>query len=230
MKLPYHINTTTELGMILLLIANVVASFYFYAHFPERVPIHWNIEGQPDNWGSPLFAAFFFPILIIVIYLLITFLPLADPKKEKYQQFNKAYTVIRTVIVLMMTYFYFTASLNGIGYNIPIDKATPLGVGLLFIVLGNFLPKIKQNWFVGIRTPWTLSNHEVWQKTHRVGGKLFILAGILMVAGIFLPSSWWLPIFIAVMVMIILGTIGYSWWLWKQSKKPDGKNQNSEQL
>jgi uncharacterized membrane protein len=123
-----------------------------------------------------------------------------------------------------MSILYLLTSLNGLGYNLPIEKIVPLGVGLLFIILGNYMPKVKKNWFVGIRTPWTLASEEVWNKTHRLGGKIFILAGLLMILGIWLPNNWTIWLFSMNMAILILGTTGYSWLVWHNLEKQKNKD------
>lgn len=224
MPSPIKPTIKTEILPIILVLIAVVSSFYFYSNFPERVPIHWNFKGEVDNWGSPELAAFLFPSIIIGIYLLFLVMPYIDPKKDRYKQFRKVYHIFKTLIIVLMAVIYFIASLNALGYNISVGIWIPVLVGLLFIIIGNYMAKIKPNWFMGIRTPWTLSSEEVWNKTHRLGGKLFIIAGILMLLQIFIPTSWRMPIFIVMIVMITLGTIGYSYLLYRAEEK----NKNSK--
>ncbi len=216
---PTKPTIKTEILPLLLILTAVISSFYFYARFPEQVPIHWNIAGQPDNWGGRATAAFLFPAIVIGMYLLFLLLPLIDPKKERYRQFRKVYHVFKTVLILFMVAIYFISSLNALGYNLSVELWVPILVGLLFIILGNYLAKIKPNWFMGIRTPWTLSSEEVWNKTHRLGGKIFILGGILMAIEGFLPVSYRLPIFFFTIGLIVVGTVGASYFFYRQEKK-----------
>jgi len=123
------------------------------------------------------------------------------------------------MILSLIVIIYFIVGLNGLGYNLPVGIITPGLIGLLFIILGNYFGKIKMNWFMGIRTPWTLSSEEVWNKTHRFGGKMFILAGLLMMAQIFLPLNFRLPIFVVSIATILLGTVGYSYIVYLKEKK-----------
>ncbi len=210
--------------MIALMLVSASVSFFFFQNFPAEVPIHWNAAGQPDNWGSAAFAAFFFPAMIAGIYLLMTFLPLADPHKDRYKEFGRPYGILRLSLMLFMTLIYFVSSLAGMGYDINIGMIIPAGVGFLFIVIGNFLPKFKKNWFVGIRTPWTLSNERVWTKTHRVGGRLFILGGVLMLFSGFVPPPMNLYLFLITVGIIIIGTIGYSYWLWRDLREKNNSD------
>jgi len=219
MKIPYLLDWKKEWIAPLCIAFAFIGSIYFYVHFPEQVVTHWNLQGQPDDWSGKTFAAFFFPILILGIYILLIFLPLFDPLRKRYEEFSKTYQIIRFALVTFFTGIYFLASLSGLGYNMQIGKIIPAVIGLLFVILGNYMPKIKKNWFVGIRTPWTLASEEVWNKTHRLGGKIFILAGVLMILGIWLPTMWSAWLFGINMFILVVGTTGYSWFIWKKLQK-----------
>ncbi|MBI4779454.1 SdpI family protein [Candidatus Falkowbacteria bacterium] len=216
---PIKPTIKTEFIPLLLIILALASGVFFYNNLPERIATHWNFAGEIDGWGSGKTQAIIFPLLIIGIYLLFLLIPYLDPKKERYEQFNKVYHIFKGIILALMAVIYFIVGLNGLGYNLPVGAIIPGLIGLLFIILGNYLGKIKMNWFMGIRTPWTLSSEEVWNKTHRFGGKMFILAGFLMIAEIFLPLSWKLPVFIIMMAVLLLGTVGYSYFVYLQEKK-----------
>ncbi|MDD5291234.1 MAG: SdpI family protein [Patescibacteria group bacterium] len=218
MKNPIEPTIKTEIFPLLILAATIISSFYFYAGFPERVPTHWDFAGQVNGWGSRSFA-FIIPGVMVIMYLLFMVLPFLDPKKEKYSQFKKVYHILKDVILLFMAVIYLATSLNALGYNLPIGIIIPVGVGLLFIIIGNYMKEIKSNWFVGIRTPWTLSSEEVWEKTHRFGGKAFMISGFLIALDSFLPISWRLPVFIVAIILVVFGTIIYSYIVYLKEKK-----------
>ena len=227
MSNPIKPTFKTEILPIILVLLAGLSSFYFYLHFPEQVPIHWNIKGEVDNYGSRTTGAFLFPAIILGMYLLFLALPYIDPKKRRYEQFRRVYHVFKTIIVFFMVVIYFIASLNALGYRIPVGLWVPVSVGLLFFIIGNYMGKIKSNWFVGIRTPWTLSSEEVWNKTHRFGGKVFILGGVLMTLMYFLPVKLQLPLFIFIIVIILVGTVGYSYILYKNEEKQKENKKNN---
>ncbi|MFA4834132.1 MAG: SdpI family protein [Patescibacteria group bacterium] len=215
---PVKPTLKTEILPLLVLVAAIISSFYFYSHSSEIVPTHWNFAGEVDNWGSRSIA-FVIPAVMVGIYILFLVFPFLDPKKEKYEQFSKVYHVFKGVMILFMAILYFATSLNILGYNLPIGIIVPVGVGLLFIIMGNYMGKIKMNWFFGIKTPWTLSSEEVWNKTHRFGGKMFILSGLLIALDAFLPVSWRLGVFIAALIILLLGTMVYSYVIYLREKK-----------
>lgn len=216
---PIKPTIKSEIIPLLIIIVAVISALYFYSVFPERVPMHWNFQGEVNGWGSRATAAFAVPAMLIGIYVLFLVLPKIDPRKEKYEQFAKAYNIFRNLILLFLLIIYFLASFNALGYNTQIGLVIPLLVGILFIVLGVYLPQIKSNWFVGIRTPWTLSSETVWEKTHRVGGKMFILAGLLIALSAFAPAVCKAYLFIFAIIILLVGTIGYSYIIYQREKK-----------
>lgn len=219
----------TEILPIALVIVAIILGCYFYSVFPERVPIHWNFKGEVDNYGSRFIGAFIGPIVLAGLYLLFVLIPLIDPRKEKYEQFAKIYKLFRLLIMLTMFGVFLIASLNASGNNVRVEVWVPAIIGLMFLIMGNYFGKIKPNWFMGIRTPWTLSSDEVWNKTHRLGGKLFMLFGLLMLLTPLLPfkeSFWWtllLPVLIVALVPMI-----YSYILFKKNKNNQTERNESE--
>jgi uncharacterized membrane protein len=219
----YKPSFKTEFIPLSLIIISTIASFYFYFNFPDQVAIHWNMSGQPDNWSSKGFAAFFFPFFILGLYLMLLFLPKVDPKKEKYKQFGKVYNIFKNIFILFMMSIYFLTSFNSLGYNVPIEIYMPVLSGILFIIIGNYMGKIKINWFLGIRTPWTLSSETVWNQTHRVGGKIFMLVGFILSLMHWWPENLQVLIFISIALIVFFGTFVYSYFLYKKEEKRNDK-------
>lgn len=215
---PIKPNFKTEFFPVFIVLLAMAASFYFYQNFPDQVPTHWNFQGEPDQYSSRALGAFLFPGIIAGMYLLFVLLPLADPKKARYEQFRRVYHIVKDLLIIFMAAMYFLASLAGLGYNINIGTWIPLMVGVLFMVIGNYLSKVKPNWFLGIRTPWTLSSEEVWNKTHRAGGKIFILGGLVFLFMPWLPAAWRPSALLAIVLVIVIGTFGYSYWLYRQEE------------
>lgn len=219
MKSPISPQPLTEVVPITLITMSVVASIYFYSHFPESVATHWNIRGQADGFSSKAFAAFFFPMFSMALYALFLSIPYLDPKKDRYQQFTKVYHVFKNLIIGFLTLIYLVVGLNGIGYAISVSTVVPLAVGFLILILGNYMSKIQPNWFMGIRTPWTLSSDEVWKKTHQLGGKLFMVFGCLMILGAFLPAEGFWFTFIPGVILASVVPMVYSFILYKRLNK-----------
>ncbi|MFA6305014.1 MAG: SdpI family protein [Patescibacteria group bacterium] len=209
----------SEIVPLLLAIISIALGFYFYANFPETVPMHWNMYGEVDSYGSRFAGAIIGPAMVVGMYLLFLIIPLIDPKKEKYEQFTKIFRMMRLILMLVMLGVYIIASLSGLGYPVRVELWIPIIIGLLFVIMGNYMGKIKPNWFMGIRTPWTLSNDEVWNKTHRLGGKLFMLLGLFMLLSPLLPPKVIFVGMITLLVLLILGTTLYSYIIFRKIKK-----------
>jgi uncharacterized membrane protein len=150
---------------------------------------------------------------------LFVILPRLDPRKERYVEFAKVYDIFRNLILAALFVVYFIASLNNLGANLDISLYIPAAIGLLFMVLGNYFGKIKRNYFVGIRTPWTMSSESVWNKTHRFGGKAFMFCGAIMILTGFVPASWRLPLLVINITILLFGTVGYSYIAFLREKK-----------
>lgn len=209
-------NIKKDWPLILFFIISIGFAFFAYPHLPDRVPTHWNIHGEVDGWSSKEFGAFFFPLFALGIWLLLIVIPLVDPKKANYQHFISAYKWIRWAIVTFMLTLGPVTLLVPLGYNINIGKVVTIGVSLLFILLGNFFGKIKHNYFLGIRTPWTLANEEVWRRTHRMAGFLWVGAGILGVISAFIPPQIGFWVFMLAILGSTAITFVYSFLLFNK--------------
>ncbi len=219
MKNPIKPTWKTEILPILLIVFSIISSFYFFQQMPEKIPTHWNFKGEIDNWGSSFSHLITINLVMIGIYLLFLFIPYIDPRRERYEQFKKVYHIFKSVLLLFFALILLITNLSAIGYSINISIYIPLMIGLLFIILGKYMSKIKMNWFMGIRTPWTLSSEEVWNKTHSFGGKLFMLSGLLIAIEGFLPVNYRLPIFILAIATILIGTTLGSYLIHLKTKK-----------
>lgn len=156
------------------LIINIVA----FPHMPNRVPVHWGINGEPNRYGSRM-EQLVMGALPLVIFVVINYLPSIDPKRESYKKHGAAYSIINFVIILFIAIMNLIGLFSALGYHVPFQKVVPALIGILFIVLGNYMTQIRPNYFVGIRTPWALASEHVWKKTHRFGGYIFVLIGLL---------------------------------------------------
>lgn len=192
----------------LLIALSVLIGVFAYPYLPDQMPMHWNINGEVDGYWDKQYAAFFPPLLMIVLMVLFIFMPRIDPKKENYKKFSSSYTIFITIMNVFFLLLQSVTISYGLGVNIDISLVVNLGIGLLFIVLGNYLPRIKHNYFIGVRTPWTLANEKTWRKTHQLSGKLFVVAGILLVAISFLPGIYkFTGMLVVVVATVLISTI-----------------------
>lgn len=203
---------------LLIVAAALIASALVYPDLPERMPTHWNLAGEVDEWGPRAVGAWIIPVIIAFMWALMRWLPSIDPRGKNYVKFGGAFEGIMISVMLFMLVLHGLTLRAALGYPVAMKRIVPVGVGLLFIVIGNLLPRARPNWFVGIRTPWTLSSDRVWEKTHRVGGRLFVVGGILISLSAFLGGSWSRGVLIAVVVATSLGAVIYSYMEWRKEK------------
>lgn len=173
------LNLKSELFPLLIIFSAILISALSYNQLPEQVVSHWNMNGEANGWSSRNFHTIFFPALLVFIYLLMNTLPKIDPNKKRYAEFKQVYLSLRDVIILSLLVIFAGATLSNLGYAVNIGSLTSITIGFMFIILGNYLGKLKRNWFVGIKTPWTISSENSWNKTHRLGGKLFVALGLI---------------------------------------------------
>jgi uncharacterized membrane protein len=173
--------------VIALMVAFALA---VYGRLPEQIPTHFDLSGEPDDWTDRFPGAFVMPAMAVGVYLLLFALRRIDPRRAHYDRFEGTYWVILNVIAITMAAFQILTLGLALGWPIDMGRAITVTVGLLFVGLGNYLPRIRSNWWIGIRTPWTLENETVWRETHRVAGWTFVAAGLtLIAAGLFVPAG-----------------------------------------
>ncbi|OGG04802.1 hypothetical protein A2Z33_05835 [Candidatus Gottesmanbacteria bacterium RBG_16_52_11] len=200
----------------LIIAAQLFFAWLAFPRLPELMPVHWNFRGQIDSYMPKLQAALMMPVMSVVMAVLFAVLPNIDPKNDKYRLFAREWQIIQTGFMAFfawMQFIIFYVSLN------PAAKMMPLmfiGLGALFILLGNYLSKIRQNYFIGIKIPWTLSSEDNWNKTHRYASWTFVAAGILTLAESYF--IWYAPavIFGSIMLATVLPVI-YSFLLYKKA-------------
>jgi len=204
-------------GLVIAALA-VAVSLWAYPQLPPTVATHWNVRGEADGFSSRLVAVSIMPLVILVMTGLFNVLPRLDPRRANYSKFIGTYWLIANAVILFILIGHGMIVATGLGYPVKIGRTMPIGVGLLFIVLGNYLTRVEPNWFIGIRTPWTLSSDTVWRKTHRTGGWLMVLGGIVIAACAFFPPGAFLPLFIAAVLIMAVIPIVQSYVLWKREQ------------
>lgn len=203
-----------EVVLILLILLGFIMSIYFYPSLPDKMPIHWNIQGQVDRYGSKLFGAFGMPLISLAIYLMYIVLPHIDPKRKNYENFKSTYQLFKYIIIIFFFCFHIITLVNAIGVKVDILSFIQIAMSLLFIFMGNAMGRVKHNYFIGIRTPWTLANEDVWKKTHRLSAPLWVAGGILNLILFLLDAGG--ESFIAIVVIIAIIPTIYSYIIYKK--------------
>jgi uncharacterized membrane protein len=158
------------------------------------------------------------PLILIAMWGIMWILPAIDPRGSNYAKFRPAFEAIIIALMLFMLGLHIVILRAGLGYPARMERVVPLGVGILLIVIGNLLPRARPNWFVGIRTPWTLSSDRVWEKTHRLGGRLFVAAGVISVLAAILSAHWAHVVMIVAMLIMTFTVVIYSYVEWKREQ------------
>ena len=198
---------------VALIAAAFLLSIYSYPYLPEKVASHWNAVGEVDAYLPRFWGAFLVPLIMVGLCLLFIAIPRIDPLKENIMQFIRYYYGFIVVMLLFMLILHTQVTLWNLGFAISPNTILPVSIGMLFIYIGVLIGKAKRNWFIGIRTPWTLSSDAVWDRTHKIGGRLFILVGVISVVGALLPdyaiSFILLPVLAVVFYTIVFSYFAY---------------------
>lgn len=206
---------------LVLIVAAWALAVWYWPQLPDPMPTHWGANGQPDGWMPKPWGAFVGPFAATFVYVVMTLSPYLDPRSRNWEAFADLYPVLKTsvsAVMLFITYLALSAAASP-EQSLPASRLM-VAIGLLFVVLGNYLPKVRSNFFVGIRTPWTLSSDEVWVRTHRFAGKLMVVLGLVLIVCAWLPGNWAAGIVIGASLGLAILSFGYSYWLYRRLVKP----------
>lgn len=209
-----NIKRTIVITSVITLLPMLIGMF-LWNRLPEQIPTHFGLDGQPDSWSDRTFAVFFLPCIPAVIHILCILVTSIDPKgKNISPRVYNAILWINPVISLFVSSTMYSCAL---GYVTRVNTIICTLSGILFIVIGNYLPKCRQNYTVGIRLPWTLADEDNWNRTHRLAGPLWMAGGlIILLAGIFGISPG--VVTVAVLAVMVLVPSIYSYMLYRQKQ------------
>jgi uncharacterized membrane protein len=208
-----------DLPIIALVVAPIIYLAFLWKNLPSQVPTHFNIDGEINNWGDKSILVLMVFLLPVLTYLIFLIIPKIDPK-NKLEAMGGKYQQLKFILVGFMSamaFFIITISKNQSISNINFLFVL---LGLMFMLLGNYFKVIKPNYFLGIKTPWTLHNDEVWKTTHILAGKLWIAGGLLIIILCFLlPQEITHYVFLAIVSIIVIIPVGYSYFKFKEIQK-----------
>jgi uncharacterized membrane protein len=210
------VSWRSEIIPLGLIAAMFVLAAVAWPQAPDRIPIHWGLSGEPDNYAGKVFGLFGGPLISLGIYGLILILPRIDPRRKNYELFWSKYLIIRTIIITILACIQVVTFLWAIGTEVNMNVAVPVIVGFLLVLLGNYLGKLRSTWFVGIRSPWTLSSEESWKKTHRLGGWIFVLFGLALVIAAPFQEKWAFYTLAGIGAAALVFLYVYSYLVWKK--------------
>jgi len=202
--------------LLAVLLADLAFGLWALPRLPERVPVHWNLAGQADRFGPAWQNALLMPAFALVLWAVLLFLPLADPLRKNYARFPATLKLFRWLVPLMLVAFQLVLALGALGVAVDHGQGVRAILAVVFIVLGNSMGKLKHNWFVGIRTPWTLASEEVWTRTHRLAAPIWVACGLVQLVGAFVPGDLGTVLYAAPMAVMVLVPVGYSFLLFRR--------------
>ena len=195
----------------ILTVLPILAGLILWDQLPEQIPTHWNAVGEIDGWSSKPFAVFGLPLIMLAAQWLCTLGTMADPKKENHSA--KILHLVLWIIPLLSLVLNAMTYAAALGKEVPVEVVMPILIGLVLSIIGNYMPKCKQNYTIGIKIPWTLSSEENWNRTHRFAGWLWTFCGIAIMLTAFFGGFW---IFTIVVLLMVFAPIIYSYLLFRK--------------
>lgn len=212
----------SELIIFSIILLSFVLGAYLFPQMPEKMASHWNIKNQVDGYMSKLWGLFLMPLISVGMFLLFFLIPRIDPLKNNIEKFRKYFDNFIILIIIFLFYIHLLTIFWNMGLRFNMGQLMMPAMAMLFYFCGALIEKTKRNWFIGIKTPWTLSSDRVWDKTHQLGGKLFKAVGIITFFGVIFPNyAFFLIIFPVIIVTIY--TIIYSYLEYRKEKIEDIK-------
>jgi uncharacterized membrane protein len=213
-------------AIAMVFILTGVMTLIAYPVMPDSVASHWDMAGNVDGTMPKFWGLVLIPLLMVGFTVLFAAIPRIDPRRDNYRKFQASYEGFILVFTIFLAFIQLEIILWGLGFQVSPNLVMPVAIGILFICIGFLLERVEPNWFIGIRTPWTLSCDSVWRKTHAMGAKIFRLAGVVSMAGVLAGEYAWLFILVPAIAAAI-SAVGYSWYEFnkeQRTKQPDSRN------
>ena len=199
-----------------IILLPMLAGILLWEQLPERMATHWGVNGEADGWSSRPVTVFGMPLLLLAIHWLGVWLTGQD-KRNRHQN-EKVLQLMFWITPVISLFGSGSTYASALGQPLRIDRLALLLLGIIFAIIGNYMPKCRQNYTIGIKIVWTLSDEENWNATHRLAGKLWTAGGLLLLLTAFLPGNWHVyvaPLLLGVMVLV---PVAYSWWFHRKQK------------
>jgi len=207
----------TIIFITLLILVSFILGSYFYPKMPEIMVSHWGIKGEANGYMTKFWGLFLMPFISIALFLFFLLIPKIDPLAENIQKFRIYFDIFIIIIFVFLFCLNLFIIFWNLGTQLNIINLIVPALTILFFYTGILVEKAKRNWFIGIRTPWTLSNEIVWDKTHALGGKLYKVAGIISLLGLLIPNYAFFVV-IGSIILISLYLIFYSYFQFQKEK------------
>src|SRR5690606_29548471 len=199
----------------LIIVVMFAVTLAAWGSVPETVPTHWNASGEVDGWGSRS-TLFLLPVAAALLWGLIVLLWQIGPRKQNLERSSSTWWQVANIVVLMCFGLHVVLLGAALGWGLDVSRVILVLVGLSLALLGNYMPRLKPNWWMGIRTPWTLENDDVWRETHRMGGRWMMFGGLAAAAAALLPAPTSTYLFTTIVVVCALVPVVYSYIAWRR--------------
>lgn len=196
----------------IIILIPIIVGLILWNMLPDKIATHWNVEGIADGFSSKTFAVFGLPAILVAVHWLCTFITSMDPKSKNID--SKPMTLVLWICPVMSLLIGSLIYATALGYSISVEIIMPLVMGVLFVIVGNYMPKCKQNYSIGIKVPWALENEDNWNKTHRFAGILWVIGGIIVMATAFLGSFY---IMLPIVFIMAFAPMIYSYCYYKKN-------------
>ncbi|MBB5887902.1 SdpI family protein [Lactovum miscens] len=214
-----------ERQFILFIVIEVVLSLAFYHNLPGKIAVHWDASGRADGYLSKIYGAFFVPAIHLVIYWVFYLFPRIDPQRQNYLKFISNYKITRLLLNTLFLTIQILLLASAQGYSFNISKIVGIVISIIVIVFGNIMGKLRFNYFLGIRSPWTLSNEKVWRKTHRMAGPLWLIGGIVILIFTLIGGHlFFYGVLVDAILLALIPTI-YSYFIYRYMDKGEKEKQ-----
>lgn len=207
---------------LVIIILSFIIGLYLYNRVPEMMASHWGAQGEVNGYMPRFWGVFLMPIISAAMLLLFMLIPIIDPLKANIKKFRKYYDWFILLIIIFMFYIYMLTILRNLGFRFSMVNMLLPALGILFFYAGVLIENAKRNWSIGIRTPWTMSDEKVWEKTNKLGGKLFKISGIIAFLGLFFQKYAFL-LFIVPIIISAIYLIFYSYFEYSKRKNKNRK-------
>jgi uncharacterized membrane protein len=202
------------IGVVLVLVS-VGMSLWAYPSLPERVPTHWDLGGHVNGYSSRIVAVSLMPIVIAFTWVLMLVLPVISPRGFRFDQSADAYYESLLAVIAVLVVLHFIVLRAQLGLSAPPNTQFFIPIGILLVILGNLMGKFRKNFFIGVRTPWTLASDEVWLRTNRLGGRLSVIGGLALIVCSFFSAAA-APALVVIVAIVALIPVMYSYFLYKR--------------
>ena len=197
-----------------IILLPIVAGLFIWNYLPEQIATHWGTDGEPDGWSGKSFAVFGIPLILLAVHWICIFFTAHDPKNK--EQSSKVFNMVLWIIPIISLVVCGCAYAFALGNDVNIGMVVRVLLGIIFVIIGNYMPKCKQNYTIGIKVPWTLQNEENWNKTHRFAGRLGVLGGLLILATIFVPMEIFIYVLLPLILLMAFAPIIYSYLYYRK--------------